>query len=178
MEIRNQIQAIQNVKKIITEVSILVLVEIRNQIIVKCPGQVSLICFNPCFGGNQKSNSIFWKTITETYKFQSLFWWKSEIKSTARSFAGQLYEFQSLFWWKSEIKSSSMRSIMLSGISFNPCFGGNQKSNCQLRNKVELSKKCFNPCFGGNQKSNMFCEIVRSRDLEFQSLFWWKSEIK
>ena len=36
----------------------------------------------------------------------------------------------------------------------------------------------FNPCFGGNQKSNFLTAENEDGHIEFQSLFWWKSEIK
>ena len=39
-------------------------------------------------------------------------------------------------------------------ISFNPCFGGNQKSNVHMGNEENKMITSFNPCFGGNQKSN------------------------
>ena len=130
VEIRNQIIRLSRFFPWIAWVSILVLVEIRNQIFFLIPGY--------SFIG----------------KFQSLFWWKSEIKFLDRRERGWSYrvsilvlveirnqitisrsppayieEFQSLFWWKSEIKFK------------------------------------------------LPTEVVCLR-LSFQSLFWWKSEIK
>ena len=140
------------------------------------------LCFNPCFGGNQKSNAMEQWSPAEPFpvsilvlveirnqillaagspvmifsQFQSLFWWKSEIKwiQTGSSRDGKdtvsilvlveirnqmeretggcvkMSEFQSLFWWKSEIKfSSPLQSSSACVHCFNPCFGGNQKSN-------------------------------------------------
>ena len=130
--------------------------EIRNQI-----GCCSFLTFawqsfNPCFGGNQKSNHIMNFCIFLNSQFQSLFWWKSEIKSilaplklsinrcfnpcfggnqksnkiSSKPTSCRLRKFQSLFWWKSEIKLVQARNgAGRRIICFNPCFGGNQKSN-------------------------------------------------
>ena len=114
--------------------------------------------FNPCFGGNQKSNKESVKRFGKIHKrFQSLFWWKSEIKykltgainfviwsfnpcfggnqksnSNFSNFELVCFWFQSLFWWKSEIKLSFIGSAGPNIWGFNPCFGGNQKSNSSL----------------------------------------------
>ena len=94
-------------------VSILVLVEIRNQINAKYPLSPRATSFNPCFGGNQKSNCSNSRSPQKRSMFQSLFWWKSEIKSLFSNFIFPSFcSFQSLFWWKSEIKSRESYQVM------------------------------------------------------------------
>ena len=136
--------------------------------------------------------------------FQSLFWWKSEIKFVEYPFVSGIYpEFQSLFWWKSEIKFKA--TLLLDAVkdSFNPCFGGNQKSNSQeapqqfgagsfqslfwWKSEIKFTKKCgevellhtFQSLFWWKSEIK-FLESTKSfpDTSRFQSLFWWKSEIK
>ena len=81
VEIRNQIPIVVFSFSARKVVSILVLVEIRNQIRdIDQRRSMFLKSFNPCFGGNQKSNSPGYIRNLNSGMFQSLFWWKSEIK--------------------------------------------------------------------------------------------------
>ena len=140
------------------------------------------------------------------FRFQSLFWWKSEIKYSwllaARSWSFRSFnpcfggnqksngyrpdpqemekiQFQSLFWWKSEIKWKERPVVALRWVSFNPCFGGNQKSNfpllCNLHQPVFIVSILVLVEIR-NQISLRFTD--HQSIFLFQSLFWWKSEIK
>ena len=210
-------------------VSILVLVEIRNQIPTKTnlktltPKFQSLfwwkseiksqylstnkkpwLRFNPCFGGNQKSNRFVNTDGPVFTEFQSLFWWKSEIKSNknkSKNLDSQVsilvlveirnqiencylsidsgLRFQSLFWWKSEIKFSCFPSLAAYSPGFNPCFGGNQKSNRSAAGLIPHLLLWFQSLFWWKSEIKFSKLYSRLKNLpEFQSLFWWKSEIK
>ena len=138
------------------------------------------ICFNPCFGGNQKSND-YSRVESSCYfrMFQSLFWWKSEIKSATMT----------------SIKSRTLVSILVLVEIRNQMAmieaNGEEITKVsilvlvEIRNQIDrpfsfscISIPCFNPCFGGNQKSNNFAAKGNFVAEGFQSLFWWKSEIK
>ena len=54
-------------------------------------------------------------------------------------------------------------------LRFNPCFGGNQKSNLARALILVDVEFGFNPCFGGNQKSNKEKE-KRGKDCEKVSI--------
>ena len=112
--------------------------------------------FNPCFGGNQKSNpDVFYD---EIYRAGVSILVLVEIRNQMQTILFQLISHAIVsILVLVEIRNQILTiTQMLVPVfpSFNPCFGGNQKSNYAVHIPYRLQENRFNPCFGGNQKSN------------------------
>ena len=144
------------------------------------PGDHWEVCFNPCFGGNQKSNyeKKGLKIPTFSVSILVLVEIRNQIPIPWKRDGDPRECFNPCFGGNQKSNRTATESGLSLTASFNPCFGGNQKSNVIIYPVPVRYTLCFNPCFGGNQKSNSAGLPRLPCDLAFQSLFWWKSEIK